>query len=162
MASAFTRNEYKDIIIESLSYCQKEKGMKVFAWCIMTNHIHLIFRSANGQKPELLIGDFKRFTSKAIVKAITDNPKESRKEWLLCQFLKAGSKSSNINKYQFWRHDNKPIELWSNKVIDEKIDYIHSNPVEEGLVFRAEDYVYSSAADYAGEKGMLDDVIVVK
>ena len=81
---------------------------------------------------------------------------------MLGQFLKAGSKSSNVNKYQFWRHDNKPIELWSNKVIDEKIDYIHSNPVEEGLVFRAEDYVYSSAADYAGEKGMLDDVIVVK
>ncbi len=159
---AFTRNEYKDIIIESLSYCQKEKGMEVFAWCIMTNHIHLIFRSANGQKPELLIGDFKRFTSKAIVKAITANPKESRKEWLLGQFLKAGSKSSNVNKYQLWRHDNKPIELWSNKVIDEKIDYIHSNPVEEGLVFRAEDYVYSSAVDYAGEKGMLDDVIVIK
>jgi hypothetical protein len=50
----------------------------------------------------------------------------------------------------------------SNKVIDEKIDYIHNNPVEEGLVFRAEDYLYSSAADYAGEKGLLDNVIVVK
>jgi hypothetical protein len=52
--------------------------------------------------------------------------------------------------------------LWSNKVIDEKIDYIHNNPVEEGLVFRAQDYLYSSAADYAGEKGILENVIVVK
>jgi hypothetical protein len=51
--------------------------------------------------------------------------------------------------------------LWSNKVIDQKIDYIHMNPVKEGLVFRPEDYVYSSAPDYAGEKGLLD-VIVVK
>jgi len=76
--------------------------------------------------------------------------------------LKAGSKSSNVNKYQFWRHNNKPIEVWSNKVIDEKINYVHNNPVEEGLVFRAEDYVYSSAADYAGEKGIVDNVIVVK
>ena len=59
-------------------------------------------------------------------------------------------------------HDNKPIELWSNKVIGEKIDYIHNNPVEEGLVFRAEDYLYSSAADYAGEQGVLENVIVVK
>ncbi len=158
----FTRNEYKDLLIDSLHYCQKEKGMEVFAWCIMTNHVHLVFRSAKEQKPELLIGDFKRFTSKAIVKAIIDNPKESRKEWLLEQFLKAGSSSSNVNKYQFWRHDNKPIELWSNKVIDEKIDYVHNNPVDEGLVFRAENYMYSSAADYAGEKGLLDDVIVVK
>jgi len=50
------------------------------------------------------------------------------------------------------RDDNKPIELWSNKVIEEKLNYIHNNPVEEGLVFRAEHYVYSSATDYAGEK----------
>jgi hypothetical protein len=70
--------------------------------------------------------------------------------------------SSNVNNYQFWRHDNKPIELWSNKVIDEKINYIHQNPVKEGYVFRAEDYMYSSAIDYTGEKGLLDGIIVVK
>ena len=136
--------------------------MEIFAWCIMTSHVHLIFRSESEQKPELLLGDFKRFTSKAIVKAIIENPKESRKELLLEQFLKAGNKSSNVNKYQFWRHDNHPIELWSNKVIDEKNNYVHINPVEEGLVFRPEDYLYSSAADYAGEKGLLDNVIVIK
>jgi REP element-mobilizing transposase RayT len=106
----FTRNEYKDILIDSLRYCQKEKGMEIFAWCIMTNHMHLIFRSIKGRKPELLLGDFKRFTSKVIVKAIQDNTQESRKEWLLEQFIKAGMKSSNVKKYQFWRHDNKPIE----------------------------------------------------
>ena len=158
----FTRTQYKDIILESLKYSQKEKGMEIFAWCIMTNHVHLIFRSIKKQKPELLLGDIKRYTSKAIIKAIIDNPRESRKEWLLEQFKKVGAKSSNVNKYQFWRHDNKPIELWSNKVIDEKINYIHNNPVEEGLVFKAEDYVYSSAIDYSGEKGILDNVIVVK
>jgi REP element-mobilizing transposase RayT len=158
----FTRNEYKDIVLESLRYCQQEKGMEIFAWCIMTSHIHLIFRSASGQKPELLIGDFKRFTSKAIVNAIIENPKESRKDFLFEQFKKAGNSASNVNHYQFWRHDNHPIELWSNKVIDEKIDYVHKNPVEAGLVFRPEDYIYSSAVDYAGEKGLLDDVIVIR
>ena len=90
-----------------------------------------------------------------------ENPKESRKEWLLEQFKKAAEQSSNVNKYQFWRHDNKPIELWCNKVIAEKINYIHNNPVEEGLVYRPEDYVYSSARDYSGEKGLLNDVIVL-
>lgn len=158
----FTRSEYKNILIDSLHYCQQEKGMEIFAWCIMTNHVHLIFRSSSEQKPELLLGDFKRFTSNAIIKAIKDNPQESRKELLLEQFKKAGAMSSNVKNYQFWRHDNKPIELWSNKVIDEKINYIHQNPVEAGLVFRAEDYLYSSAIDYAGEKGLLEDVIVVK
>lgn len=157
----FTRVEYKQIIVDSLRFCQKEKGMEIFAWCIMINHVHLIFRSAKGQKPELLLGDFKRFTSKAIVRAVIDNSEEIRKELLLDQFKKSASKMANVSQYQFWRHDNKPIELWSNKVIDEKLAYIHNNPVEEGLAFRAEDYLYSSAVDYAGSKGMLDDVIVI-
>ena len=67
-----------------------------------------------------------------------------------------------MNGYQFCKHDNHPIELWSNRVIDEKINYVHQNPVKGGLVYRAHDYLYSSAVDYAGEKGILDGVIVVK
>ena len=156
----FTRNEYKDILVESLSYCQKHKGMEIFAWCIMTNHVHLVFRSVDGLDPANLLGDVKRFTSKAIVKAIQENPRESRKEFLLEQFKMAASKSSNVDKFQFWRHDNKPIELWSSKVIHEKISYVHNNPVDAGLVYYPEDYVYSSAAYYAERKGLLDNVIV--
>lgn len=158
----FTRNEYKDILLDSLSYCQKEKGMEIISWCIMTNHVHLVFRSVKGQKPESILGDFKRFTSKKVVKAIQENSRESRKENLLRVFKEEASKSSNVSKFQFWRHDNKPIELWSNKVINEKINYVHQNPVKEGLVFNAEEYRYSSAIDYAGEKGLLDDVLVAK
>jgi len=158
----FIRNEYKQILIDSFHCCQKEKGMEIFAWCIMTNHVHLIFRCIKDQKPELLLGDFKRFTSKAILKAIQNNPKESSQDWLLEQFRKAGEISSNVKKYQFWRHDNKPIELWSNKVIYEKLNYIHSNPVKDGLACTPEDYAYSSARDYSGEKGMIDNVIVIR
>lgn len=156
----FTRNEYKDILIESLRFCQKTKGLEVIAWCIMSNHVHLIFRVIDGNKPENVLGDFKRFTSKALVKAIQNNPKESRKEYLLETFKKSAEESSNVSNFQFWRHDNMPIELWSNAVIREKVIYIHQNPVKAGYVFRAEDYVYSSAIDYSGEKGILDNVVV--
>ncbi len=62
----FTRNEYKDIVLDSLTYCQINKGMEIYAWCIMTNHVHLIFRSIEGYKPELLLGEFKKFTSNTI------------------------------------------------------------------------------------------------
>ena len=158
----FTRNQYKDIVLDTIRFSQQEKGMEVYAWCIMTNHVHLVFRSIDGYSPELMIGDLKRFTSRQIVKAIIDNPRESRKGWLLEQFQKAASKSSNVKKYQFWRHDNNPIELWSNKVIFEKINYVHNNPVKEGMVYQPEDYVYSSARDYSGGKGLLDDVVVLK
>ena len=156
----FTRNEYKDILVQSLAYCQLQKGMEIIAWCIMTNHVHLIFRSVKGQHPSLLLGDFKRYTSKEVVKAIQENPKESRKEFLLEKFKNAAQKSSNVNKYQFWRHDNKPIELWSNKVIKEKVSYIHYNPVKDGLVIKPQDYVYSSAIDYCDEQGLLSAIVV--
>lgn len=158
----FTENAYKDIVLESLSFCQKKKGMEIIAWCIMPNHMHLVFRSIEGQDPGKIVGDFKRFTSKAIVKSIVENPQESRKEFFLDHFKKAANKSSNVEKNQFWRHDNHPIELWSNHVIQGKINYIHQNLVKAGLVFKPEDYVYSSAVDYAGEKGVLNDVVVFR
>lgn len=158
----FVRNEYKDIFLESVRFCQQNKGLEIHAWCIMSSHVHLVFRSIDGQKPELLIGDLKRFTSRAIVQAIKENPTESRKEFLLNFFLRESSKSSNVKHYQFWRHDDKPVELWSNHVIIQKINYIHQNPVDAGLVFRAEDYKYSSAVDYADEKGLLDNVVIFR
>ncbi len=158
----FTRNEYKDLIVESLEFCQKHKGMEIHAWCIMPNHMHLIFRSIESQKPALLLGDFKRFTSKSIIKAIHDNPLESSKEFYLAFFKKEAAKTSNTSNFQFWQHDNKPIELWSNSVIQQKIDYVHNNPVEAGIVLRPEDYKYSSAPDYAGEKGYLDNIVIFR
>jgi len=149
----FTRKDYKDIVVESLSYCQKHKGLEIFAWCIMTNHVHLIIRANEGYLSQNILRDFKRHTSKKIIEAVKENPQESRREWLLEKFqTKEG--------ISFWGTDNHPIELWSNKVIDQKLNYLHENPVEEGLVFRAEDYLYSSAGDYAGEKGLLDIILV--
>ena len=72
----FTRNEYKDLFLESLQFYQKNKGLEIHAWCILTNHVHLVFRSINDQKPELLIGDLKRFTSQSIVKSIKENSRD--------------------------------------------------------------------------------------
>ena len=155
----FTRQAYLTILEQAVEHCRKEKGMEVFAYCFMPSHVHFVFRSDN-EDPSGLLRDFKGFTAKKIIKAIEENPQESRKEWLLWMMERAGKKKSNISKRQFWQQHNKPIELWSGKVIKQKIDYIHNNPVEEGIVFRPEDYKYSSAADYAGEKGLLDDVCV--
>ena len=91
-----------------------------------------------------------------ILKAISENPKEGRKEIFLERFEQAGRINSNNRKYQFWRQDNKPIELWSNDVIDQKIDYVHNNPVEAGFVKHPEDYLYSSAKYYIENQGILE------
>tara|TARA_Y100000815_G_scaffold262922_1_gene276882 strand:+ start:748 stop:1308 length:561 start_codon:yes stop_codon:yes gene_type:complete len=155
----FTRDYYKDILGDSLKYCQSNKGMELIAWCIMTNHVHLVYRSCAGQKPELLLGDFKRHTSKTLVRVIQENPEENRKEIFLKHFQKAAQQSSNVKNHQFWQHDNHPIELWSNEVIRQKINYVHNNPVKAGLVENPEDYTYSSAKNYVDEQGLLDVVV---
>ncbi len=82
--------------------------MEIISWCIMTNHNHLIYRSIENEKLEALLVNFKRFTSEAL-KAIQENTKESRKEFMLDQFKKLASKTSNVKNYQFWKHDNKPV-----------------------------------------------------
>src|SRR5690606_16256568 len=111
----FTRQAYFNILEESISYCRSEKGMEVFAYCFMPSHIHLVFRSSEGD-PSGLLRDFKGFTARKVLKTIEEHPQESRKEWLLEMFEKAGKEKSNVCRRQFWQQHNKPIELWSNKV----------------------------------------------
>lgn len=96
------------------------------------------------------------FTSKKIRKLIEDNPQESRKKWILRMMERAGTKNSNVKEMQFWQQHNNPIELWSPKVINQKVDYIHENPVKEGFVNEAYHWNYSSAIDYSGGKGLLE------
>lgn len=151
----FIRNEYKTILLDSLRHCQKTKGLEIYGWCIMTSHVHLIIGSS-GNKMEDILRDFKSFTSRSLKTAIQEHPAESRREWLLWMMKRAGKKNSNNNDYQFWQQDNHPIELWDNYLMDQKLEYLHMNPVLSGFVDKPEAYLYSSARDYGGEKGLLD------
>ncbi len=153
--SLFIKDTYFEIITKSLNFCSKNKGMRLYCRCIMPNHIHLIF-SASENNPGGLLRDFKSHTSKELQKTIHEHPQESRKEWLVWMMQRAGSKNSNISHQQLWQQHNKPIELWSAKVIEQKSDYIHYNPVEAGFVLEPEHWKYSSAIDYAGGQGMID------
>ena len=112
----FTRDHYCYALLESLAFCRTNKGMEIYAWCIMTNHVHLIFRAKN-DNPGDLLRDLKTFTSKKIQRMIEEYPQESRKEWLLSMMQRAGSKNSNVQGRQFWQQHNKPIELWSPNVL---------------------------------------------
>ncbi|MFD0797689.1 transposase [Maribacter chungangensis] len=148
--AVFTRETYFQILANSLSYCRKEKGMELFAYCFMPNHIHPIFRDTN-ENPANLLRDFKKHTSKQLIAAIEENHQESRKEWLLWMFKRAGKKSANVSTYKFWQHHNQPIELWSIAVIKQKLDYIHNNPVAAGFVSQPTQWKYSSARNFAEE-----------
>ena len=99
----FTRPVYKEILIENLKYCQKNKSLEIYAWCLMTNHIHLIVGRNGQEKIQDIIRDLKKYTSVKCIKAIEENPQESRKEWLLWMFRKLAEKSNKHQKYCFWQ-----------------------------------------------------------
>ncbi len=151
----FVRDQYFSILTESLDYYRRNKGLEIYCWCIMPSHVHLIIR-AKEANPEKVLGRFKEYTSKQLSSSIEGNIQESRRDWMIWMFERAGSKSSNVKERQFWQHNNKPIELWSPAVIDQKVEYIHNNPVEAGFVKEPWHWKYSSAIDYSGGKGVLD------
>ncbi len=151
----FTRRRNKDIVIDSLKYCQSNKGLVVYAYCIMSNHLHLLCSAKEGYLLSDILRDFKRHTAKYLLQSLKDS-KESRRGWILPILEYAGSQNGKNKIYQVWRQDNHPIELSTNEVIDQKLDYIHLNPVLEGIVQNPEDYLYSSARNYAELESVLD------
>ena len=150
----FSRKTYKDCIIESLDFCIKNKGMILYGFVIMSNHIHLIIQSENSKLSDL-IRDFKKFTAKTILNKIETEP-ESRADWMLKRFEFACKSHSRNEKYQFWQYGNHPEEIFSEKFFWSKLNYIHLNPVRAGLVIKASDYIYSSAGNYVNEEGILN------
>jgi putative transposase len=157
----FIRREYKDIFLESLRYCQKHKGLELYAYCIMSSHVHLIIARHGSSELQGLIRDIKKYTSVQIIEAIKNNKRESRRELLLWLFERAGKYNPNNTRYQFWQQHSHPIELNTNEKLDQRLNYIHYNPVKAGIVLSPEDYLYSSAINYAGLPEKLIDVILI-
>ena len=149
----FTRQTYKDAVIESLDYCIQNKGMILFGYVIMSNHIHILIQSQEATLSDL-IRDFKKFTAKSILKKIQNSP-ESRRDWMLERFKLATESHSRNKNYQLWQYGNHPEEVYSNKFMWSKLDHIHLNPVRTGIVEKASHYVYSSANNYVFDPGLL-------
>lgn len=139
----FTRRELADIVVKSLNYCVEHKGLEMYAWCLMPSHLHMIGRAAEHADSDLsgIIRDFKKFTSKTVVNTIFEIG-ERRGEWMINHF-KPGA-----NAYQLWQEGMHPIELNKRKFTNQKLDYIHMNPVIAGIVREPWGYLLSSATDY--------------
>jgi putative transposase len=151
----FTRKNHKLAIINSLQYCQEEKGLVIFGYCLMPSHLHMIARAEGNFTLSEILRDFKKFTSKAIIRQILDES-ESRREWMLQNFRQQVANTNGKQYYKFWQEGNHAEEITSNKFFNEKLDYIHNNPVEELIVEKPEDYLFSSARDYAGLDSYLE------
>lgn len=141
----FTRREYKDLLVANLQYCQDKKHLEIFAYVIMTNHLHMVARC---QKQSLgdLLRDYKTFTSKELYRMIHAHNGESRRQWMLSAFEKHGLANPLNKNIQIWQNGNHPTLLFSNAMIDQKVNYIHQNPVKAGFVNEDYEYLYLSAS----------------
>lgn len=113
----FTRQAYKNIILDSLRYCQKEKGLVIYAWCLMTNHIHMILGRKGENKIEDIMRDFKKFTSVHVCRAIEKNGMESHRSWMLNVFRAAAAVSRKHDRYKFWQNEYHPVEIFYDEML---------------------------------------------
>ena len=155
----FTRLEQKLLIVKSLKYCQENKGLIIYAYCLMPSHLHMICQAEEPAKLSDILRDFKSFTSKGIINQILEGS-ESRKEWLLKLLSNKKSTADTNYKFQVWQPGNHAKVLYGSRFIYEKLNYIHQNPVKDLIVEKPEDYLFSSARNYAELSSFLDVVVL--
>ena len=143
----FTRKNHKQLITDALKYCQEHKGLNIFGWCLIPSHLHLIANTTIPYDLDHVVRDFKRFTCNRLIEQIASKP-ESRREWLLNMFNFAAKKHPKNKDFKIWQDGNHAIELFSEKVTWQKLNYIHRNPVVDKIVFQEQDYLFSSARNY--------------
>lgn len=150
----FSRQCYRDLLVESMQFCRQQKGLQIGAYVIMSNHMHTIWTATHHNLSDI-VRDFKTFTSKAITATIQAEP-ESRRDWLLYMFQFYANRTAANDNFKVWTGNNHPEEIQSQDFLRSKLNYIHNNPVRAGLVAEPSHYVYSSAANYENKKGLLE------
>jgi len=155
----FTEKAYFDVIVSSLECCRQEKGLKIHAYVIMLNHIHLIVSMVE-QLPQSLsdvFRDFKRFTSQEMTNLL----REDNKFRALKVFEKAALEEGRKNNFRVWQEGFHPKGIYDEKFGQQKLKYIHTNPVKKGYVLKPEHWNYSSAGFYCGYRNIplkVDDI----
>ncbi|MDD4148706.1 MAG: transposase [Bacteroidales bacterium] len=135
----------------------ENKGLEVYAYCIMPSHIHVIAKSSNEKnKLSEIMRDLKKFTSVQITRKM-ESEGFYVKELSVFKFY--GLKSSRNINYKVWQDGFYPKEIFSNSIFKQKKNYIHNNPVDAGIVKSQTDYLYSSARDYEDIKGLIKVII---
>lgn len=150
----FSRRVYRDIFLKNMLYCAENKGLLIGAYVIMTNHVHVIWRAKSGNLSGIL-RDFKSYCTKQFIAAILKE-NESRESWLLHMFRFYANKTNQNKEFKIWTGNNHPEEIFSHDFLMSKLNYIHQNPVRAGWVRNAEEYIYSSASNYATGKGLIE------
>ena len=142
----FIKEEFCDIIIDSLNYCRLHKGLKLHAYVIMPNHLHMIVSCGASNCLSDIMRDLKRFTSQRCTSILRSQGDRKSLEI----FQKAARGVQDKQNYKVWQNGFHPIGIYTESFLIQKMDYLHDNPVRKAYVTKAEEWTYSSARNYAG------------
>jgi len=134
-------DKYKDVLIESFKYHVEKKLLRIFTFVIMPNHFHTVWKINETLERSDFQRNMLKFTGQTILRDLKLNETEIHKT------LYVGAKD---RKYQFWERKPLSVPLYSQKVVEQKINYIHGNPIHPkwNLADEPQDYKYSSAGFY--------------
>ena len=157
----FIRPVYKQIIVDALNSYIVSRGLIVYAWCLMTNHLHLLARNSEKGGLALIERDFKRLTTNTILEAIDAEP-DTRRAWMLNRFEQCSQSLKRLERFQVWQTCSNPsfIDFKEPFKLKEKVLHIHENPLRDKIVDKPENYLFSSATDYAGLKGLVRTTVI--
>jgi putative transposase len=157
----FVRPAYKQVIVEALNYFIRAQGLHLYSWCLMSSHLHLVVRTKEGAAPAYFERDFKKYTTPELLKTM-ETEMDFRREWMLQRFEEYGKSLKRIEKFHLWQNCSSPLRIDKEepRLLPDRIEHIHENPVREGIVELPEAYVYSSARDYAGIRGLVNVQVV--
>lgn len=144
----FTRPEATQIVLDSLNFLQDKKDTILLAYVILENHLHFIAAGAGLSKH---VGEFKSYTARQLI----DLLRARNAETLLRQFAFSKRRHKADRDYQFWQEGSHPKQITSDEMMQQKIEYIHYNPVKRGFVDEPTHWRYSSARNYAGLPGLI-------
>ena len=144
----FTRKESVGIVLDCLKFLQKQDNLKLHAYVILENHLHMVVRSDDLQKS---MESFKKFTAVEILKLLH----KENVTTLLDQLSFYKKAHMREKTYQVWEEGYQPKLIQNDLMLKSKIVYIHQNPVKRGYVDEAKHWRYSSARDYHGEEGLI-------
>jgi putative transposase len=152
----FVRPAYKQVITDALNHFIRTQGLHLYSWCLMSSHLHLVLRTGDGAAPGWFERDFKRYTTLALLKTI-EMEMDLRRDWILQRFEEYGKSFRRLEKYHLWHNCCSPLRIGNDqpRLLMDRIAHVQENPVREGIVDQPEAYLFSSARDYAGIRGLV-------
>jgi REP element-mobilizing transposase RayT len=149
------------VIADALNHFIRTQSLNLYSWCLMSSHLHLVLRTKDGAAPAHFERDFKKYTTPALLKTI-EVEMDLRREWMLQRFEEYSKSLRRLEKFHLWQNCSSPfrIENGQPRLLMDRIAHVHENPVREGIVDQPENYLFSSARDYAGIRGLVAVKIV--